>query len=429
MLKAGWVLRLQARQYSSPKTDSERELYLDRVPTTGKSRKERRDSGKRSIRLSVPELNEDINVNTLIRAFAIPAAALVLLSGCMGQHLSTGETPRDNFIQTGEVKVVPITPELVAMNGPSTQMAAQIPPELLAFRPQSYQIHPGDTLLVTVWDHPELSTPAGSQQQAVANGRQVQPDGGFFFPYAGRTNISGKTIEEVRSMLASKLGRYLNDPQVDVNVVGYGGQVSLAGAFTTTAPQQITPVPLTLSQAIGRAGVNVAQADLSGLVLTRDGTSYRLDQDALNRNGAIAPDIYLKPGDQIFMPFNDRKEVYVVGEVKTPQALTFKTTDLTLTQALGRVGGVDPTTSKASAVYVIRGAEDVQKTPATVYHLNARSPVAFALADRFMLRPGDVVFVGPAGVTRWNRLVNQLLPFSGILRNAAFTQSSFGPTF
>jgi polysaccharide biosynthesis/export protein len=363
------------------------------------------------------------NVKTMIRAFVMPAATLLLLSGCMGQHLSTGETPRDNFIETGEVKVVPITPELVAANGVNAQPAAQIPAELLAFRPESYQIQPGDTLLITVWDHPELSTPAGSQQQAVANGRQVQPDGTFFFPYAGKNNISGKTIEEVRSMLASKLGRYLNDPQVDVNVVGYGSRISMQGAFTNTTPQEITPVPLTLSQAVGRAGVNVEQADISGLVLTRDGKSYRLDQDALNRNGAMAQDIFLKPGDQIFLPFNDRKEIYVMGEVSQPQAINFKTTNMTLTQALGRVGGLDQTSSNAAAVYVIRGVEDMKQAPATVYHLNAKSPVAFALADQFLLQAGDVVYVGPAGVTRWNRFLSQLIPLSGLLRNAASTQS------
>jgi polysaccharide export outer membrane protein len=275
----------------------------------------------------------------IIRAFAIPAAAIMLLSGCMGQHLSTGETPRDNFIQTGEVKVVPITPELLAMNGAAAQAAAQVPPELLAFKPESYQIQPGDTLLVTVWDHPELSTPAGTQQQAVANGRQVQPDGTFFFPYAGKNNIAGKTIEQVRSMLATKLGRYLNDPQVDVNVAGYGGRVSLEGAFTNTAPQDMTTVPLTLGQAIGRAGIDAEQADISGLMLMRDGKTYRLDQDALNRDGAVAQDIYLKAGDRIFMPYNDRKQIYVVGDVVNPQAITFKTTDVTLTQALGRAGG------------------------------------------------------------------------------------------
>ena len=364
-------------------------------------------------------------MKTLIRVLFAPAATVVMLGGCMGQHLSTGEMPRDNFIQSGEIRVVPITPELVAINGEDAQ-PQQVPAELANYRPESYTVQPGDTLLVTVWDHPELTTPAGSQQQAVANGRQVQPDGTFFFPYAGKLNVKGMTIEKVRSTLASKLGRYLADPQVDVNVVGFGSRVSLQGAFTTTAPQDVTTVPMTLSQVVGRAGVNVDQADLSGLTLVRDGRTYRLDQDALNRAGSVAPDIYLKPGDQIFLPYNDRKEVYVVGEVTKPQAITFKTTNLTLTQALGRVGGLDPNSSNGGAVYVIRGYDGMAKTPAAVYHLNAKSPVAFALADRFLLKPGDVVFVGPAGVTRWNRFVSQLLPFSGILRNAADSSRRLG---
>jgi polysaccharide export outer membrane protein len=161
-------------------------------------------------------------------------------------------------------------------------------------------------------------------------------------------------------------------------------------------------------------------------VLTRDGRDYPLDLDALNRDGKTAPDVYLKPGDRLFLPFNDRKEVYVVGEVLRPQALTFKTTDLTLTQALGRTGGLNPVTSKGEAVYVIRGIEEMTQTPATVYHLDAKSPTAFALGNRFALRPGDVVWVGPAGVTRWNRFLSQLLPLSGIIANAAAAGNDIG---
>jgi polysaccharide export outer membrane protein len=29
------------------------------------------------------------------------------------------------------------------------------------------------------------------------------------------------------------------------------------------------------------------------------------------------------------------------------------------------------------------------------------------------------VWIGPAGITRWNRYITQLLPFSGLIRNAA----------
>lgn len=350
---------------------------------------------------------------------ACVVALAVAIGGCTGQQMTMRSAANDSLVQGGDVAMVAITPELVAADRP----VQRLPAELADYRPEVYRIHPGDTILVTVWDHPELTTPAGNQQQAVTNGRLVQPDGTFFYPYAGKINVSGMTIEELRSTLSSRLAQYIREPKVDVNVVGYGSRIALQGAFVDTSPQEVTTVPLTLSQVIGKARIDSEQADLSGLVLTRDNRNYKLDLDALNRNG-VAPDIYLKPGDHLFLPFNDRKEVYVIGEVLRPQAITFKTTDMSLTQALGRTGGLNPITAKGSAVYVIRGIEE--RTQATVYHLDAKSPVAFTLADRFSLRPGDVVWVGPAGVTRWNRFLTQLLPLSGIISNAAAAEYNLG---
>jgi len=353
-------------------------------------------------------------------AFAFIAAAS--LAGCTGQHMSTRGSSDGSMVEGSDVSMVQITPELVATN--RSAIKAQLPAELMSYRPDSYRISPGDTILVTVWDHPELTTPAGTQQQALTNGRLVHPDGTFFYPYVGTLKVSGMKIEELRSVVTSKLAHYLQSPQVDVSVAGYGGRVMLQGAFVNTSPQDVTTVPMTLSQAIGTGVINVAQADLSGFVLTRDGKSFPLDLDALNRDGSVAADIYLKPGDRLYMPFNDRKEVYVLGEVLRPQALTFKTTDMTLTQALGRAGGLNQVSAKGEAVYVIRGIEEKEQKPATVYHLNAKSPAAFALADRFSVKPGDVVFVGPAGVTRWNRFLSQLLPLSGIISNASRVQNN-----
>ena len=360
-------------------------------------------------------------MKTAVLACSIAAAAIAA-GGCVpGQHM-TRQSAVDAEVAGSDVRMVPITGQLVS----EARAPARVPAELLGYRVDSYQIHPGDTLLVTVWDHPELTTPAGSQQQAVSNGRLVQSDGSFFFPYAGEINVAGMTVEDLRRTLTTRLSRFLREPQLDVNVVGYGSRVAVQGAFVDTEPQEITTVPLTLSQAIGQAGIDVEQADLAGFVLSRDGRDYALDLDALNRDGSVAPDIYLKPGDRLFLPFNDRKEIYVIGEVLRPQALSFKTTDMTLTQALGRAGGLNPVTSNGEAVYVIRGIEEMENTPATVYHLDAKSPAAFALADRFSLRPGDVVWVGPAGITRWNRYLTQLLPLSGIINNAAAAQYNLG---
>lgn len=354
---------------------------------------------------------------------------IALLQGCIwapGQHLSTGSLVRGDAPDSSDVNLIPITPKLLAMDRASAS-AVVVPPALLAYQPQPYRIGAGDTLYITVWDHPELTSPAGAQQQPLANGRLVRSDGTLFYPYLGTLKVAGMTNEQLRKSISDRLAKYIEKPQVDVSVVGYNSQrVLLQGAFGNTAPLPITAVPLTLAQALGTATINTAQANLSGLVLRRDGHDYPLDLDAMNNGASIAPDIYLKPGDQLYLPYNDRQEAYVVGEVMRPMAITFKTANLSLTQALGRAGGLDQTTSRGKAVYVIRGTKDLEQAPAQVFQLDARSPTAFALADGFKVEPGDVVFVGAAGITRWSRFVSQLLPFGGLINSASTSKNSLG---
>lgn len=355
------------------------------------------------------------------RALCVAAAVVVacVLGGCASGGSSSGGMDVGSLVESGDVELVQITPQLVAANRQPER--DPVPKVLLDYSPESYRINPGDTILVTVWDHPELNTNTGPSNDALTSGRLVHPDGTFYYPYVGTLKVSGMRIEDLRSAITTRLAHYLQSPQVDVNVVGYGSRVTLQGAFEDTSSQSITTVPLTLSQAVGAAVIDVAQADLSGLVLTRDGKNYRIDLDSMSRDGNATPNIYLKPGDRLYLPFNDRQEVYVLGEVLRPQAISFKTSDMTLTQALGKAGGLNPITSNSDAVYVIRGVdiEHMDKKPATVFQLDASEPAAFALADQFSVQPGDVVFVGAAGVTRWNRFLSQLLPLSGIIRNAS----------
>jgi polysaccharide export outer membrane protein len=373
------------------------------------------DSSIPSVIAERPPAHRLVHAGTLAAVVAVAS----VLGGCASGGGSGASPGVGDLIDSGDVRLVQITPELVAANRQIKR--DPVPKELLDYRPESYRINPGDTIKVTVWDHPELDTGGGGGQDVLANGRLVHPDGTFYYPYVGTLKVDGMKIEDLRSAITSRLAHYLQSPQVDVNVVGYGSRVTLQGAFKDTSSQSITTVPLTLSQAVGAAVVDAEQADLSGLVLTRDGKSHRLDMVALSSLGSAIPNIYLKPGDRLYMPFNDRKEAYVMGEVLRPQAITFKTSDLTLTQVLGRVGGLNPVTAKSEAVYVIRGVDldNMEHKPATVYQLDASTPAAYALADEFSVKPGDVVFVGEAGVTRWNRFLSQLLPLSGIIRNAA----------
>lgn len=354
----------------------------------------------------------------------VPALAFAaLLSGCVfapGQHLG-GVQGTDGVRTVGndQLDLVPITPRLIAMDRASRYEAGRLPPALAEFRPDAYAIGPGDLLYITVWDHPELTVPAGSQQQLNAAGRLVQSDGTLFYPYIGTIEAAGRTPGALRAQLTERLARYIESPQVDVSVLTYASQrVWVTGATAQSAAIPLTVVPLTLNDAISQAGINPTQADLSGLRLTRNGVTYTLDLDQQARQR-----VYLRNDDHLYIPFLDAKEIFVVGEVTAPGAFDFRTGSITLSQALGRARGLAQTTANGNAVYVIRGSRDLETTPSVIYHLEARSPAAFAVASQFELLPGDVVFVGAAGITRWSRFVSQLLPFSGIISSAARTNS------
>lgn len=347
------------------------------------------------------------------------AVACIALAGCIpGQDVSSNV--RTEHSNPGYVRVVPITPQLIASEA-AANPPAPMPAALVDYHPGAYQVGPGDTLYITVWNHPELTSPAGTQQQTAANGRVVRPDGTIYFPFAGQVHAAGKTIEQLRQLLTRQLATYIKNPQVDVSVVAYNSQhVLLEGAFLKTGPQAITTVPLTLGEAMGTAQVDLTNANLSNVMLSRAGQVYHLNLGNLDAND-LAKRIYLEGGDRIYVPYNDNQEVYVMGEVGRPMALKFKTANLTLTQAIGQAGGLNQITSKGK-IYVIRDTSGKTSPHATVFELDAKSAVAFALAGQFKVKPGDVVFASAAEVTRWNRFLSQLLPLTSALSSTAASQ-------
>lgn len=325
----------------------------------------------------------------------------------------------DGSSESSRVELIPITPKLIAMDA-ALHVRESVPPALLSYVPGDYRVGANDLLFITVWDHPELTAPSGPQQQLDANGRLIRPDGTLFYPYIGNVQAAGKNIEELRAFIAERLSKFIESPQVDVSVLRFSSQtVVISGAVVRAGKQSITTNPLGLVEAIGLAGVDPLNADLSGLTLTRDGQEYKLDLDMLNRQDSQLHKVYLKGGDQLYLPYNDLKRIYVMGEVNQPRALSFKNKSMNLSDALGTVGGLNQTTSNGNEIYVIRGANNLESEPAKVFQLNAESPSALVLATRFDLQPQDIVYVGPAGVTRWNRLISQLLPTASVLGTGA----------
>ena len=362
----------------------------------------------------------------------LPLAALSLsalfLQACMfspGMHMDTDRLLTEDSAEESLVQMVQITPK-VLIQEQAVQPNRTVPAALLDYAPDNYRLGPNDGLFITVWDHPELTVPGGQQQATEANARVVRDDGTLFYPFIGSVQVAGMTQEELRKVITQRLSRYIEQPQVDINIIGYNSQkVTMSGAFMQPGFRSITSQPLTLLQAVGEAGIDSKRADLSHLSLIRDGQIYTLDYDYLTSHPSEVGSIYLKAGDKLHLGLNDARKVFVMGEVARPAALSYSTSRMTLSEVLATVGGPSPATSSGREVYVIRGVENLETEKATIFQLNAQSPSAFILADQFEMRPQDVVFVGAAGITRWNRFVSQLFPSANILGTAVRVGSDY----
>ncbi|MCJ8347937.1 polysaccharide export protein [Moritella sp.] len=364
----------------------------------------------------------------LLVAVALP----VILAGCTvpGAYLNLDDTNDSaNNTETVDilerVNVYPLTADKMA-SYKAPRLSARINPELDAkLAVYEYRVGAGDILNVTIWDHPELTIPAGSYRSASESGNWVHADGTIFYPYIGFVPVAGKTVVEIRAMLTKKLAKYIETPQVDVNVAAFRSKKAyITGEVNEPGQQFITNVPLTLLDAVNNAGGLAEDADWRNVTLTRQGVEQKLSLHALMQRGDLTQNRLLVPGDIVHVPRNDGQKVFVMGEVNEPKLLKIDRAGMSLTEALSSVGGINQLAADATGIFVVRAnratvatnsvATDTgqakKTTIADIYQLDISNAAALVIGTEFELQPYDIVYVTAAPITRWNRVIGQILP-------------------
>ena len=252
----------------------------------------------------------------------------------------------------------------------ATEATPTLTPEVAPAR-RLYRIGPKDVIQIQVYRRDDLNKQM-----------PVRDDGTIFLPLAGVVKAEGKTVTELAAELKARLAEYVKEPQVDVIVASYRahvfsllGEVHEPGSFSLQADTR-------LLDALGNGKGFTDKANLRDSYLVRDGRILPLDLYALFRKGDVSQNVYLEPGDFVYVASRELTRVYVLGEVNLPQVVPIIEGRLTLPElAHPRV-----TTVNFEDFLHGRPGQEVE------------------------LESGDIVFVPASGVAKWSRIVGQILP-------------------
>lgn len=161
-----------------------------------------------------------------------------------------------------------------------------------------YIIGPGDTLNVSVWRSPELSS-----------GVTVRPDGRISTPLVEDLVAAGLTPAELARQIETRLKKFVSDPLVTVIVGGFVGpysqQIRIVGEAVTPKALPFRAHMTALDAMIEVGGLTpYAAGNRAQLVRNVDGrqVSLTVRLSDLLKDGDIAANTDLKPGDIIIIP-------------------------------------------------------------------------------------------------------------------------------
>lgn len=253
----------------------------------------------------------------------------------------------------------------------------------------------------------------------------VGPDGKVYFYVLPGLDVWGMTLAETRARLEKELANYVAMPRVSLSLKAVGSkQIWMLGRLKKPGIYPITG-PVTLLEAIAEAGgtarvdTQISTEELSDLrhsFVVRDGQFLPVNFDKLLRHGDMSQNIYLRPGDFVYVPFSGATEVYVMGAVRFPRALPY-TDQMSLVTALASVsgtityeimersdGGLNTANADLSHITVVRGSLSEPQ----VFVLNYNDIIQGKAPD-FRLEPGDIVNVPNSPYTTLKRYVNLVL--------------------
>jgi polysaccharide export outer membrane protein len=181
-----------------------------------------------------------------------------------------------------------------SMGAATTALAAD-PPALVATQ-TDYKIHAGDLLLVGVYDDPKMP-PINVT---------VTPDGKFSFPLIGNIVAGGKTPEQLRVEIETKLRKFVSEPVVTCSIVEVKGNVAYVIGQVAKPGAIVMNPAVNVLQALSIAGGGNAYAKLDSVIVIRNAAggqrimNFHYSQVSSGKN--LEQNVQLESGDVVVVP-------------------------------------------------------------------------------------------------------------------------------
>lgn len=327
-----------------------------------------------------------------MRRFTAVLLAFTLVTACARNRLNPAPTmPTDDPAFSA--------PEPVVMRGVESD-----PPEALT-------LLPGDVVRLTTV----------SADTEAYEGLIVDAKGLLHVPLAGDVQVGGLTLTQAEKAIENRLRRY--DRFVRANVVittadGHAaivvGSASNPGRFSVTPGMRLADL---LAQAGGPAtGVaNQIPTLLGNLELARlvRGEETVPVSVVLARQGNPKHNVRIRPGDQLYIPPVTEQLIMVLGEVRAPQPMAYRT-GIRLSEVLARAGGIDNSRGDRKDIRIVRGPLREPR----VYTTNLKA-LSYGQSTDVVLLPGDIVYVSRAWYASTADILNALSPLLSLANSFA----------
>jgi polysaccharide export outer membrane protein len=286
----------------------------------------------------------------------------------------------------------------------------------------------GDALDITVFEAPPAvlfgstfsgntgSTGAATQRPADLPGQVVGVDGRIDVPFAGQVEAAGLTPQQVAREIRAKLAGKAHDPQVIVRLArNTTSAVTILGDVASSGRVPLSTRGERLLDLIASVGGVRQPVGKTTIQVTRGAKVEAMPLEAILKDPR--QNVRLQADDVVtvlFMPYS----FTVLGAARANQEIPFEGTGLTLSQALGRMGGLADERANAKGVFIFRFedpevfAKEGEAGPPTkdgkvpvIYRVNMRDAKTLFVAQSFPVYNKDVIYVSNAPLADFNKFL------------------------